>query len=429
VVAEPLVVAHGLHGLHGRVAAAVEAACGPGAGDADLLSALTFCEGVSRQMERLGVTVLAGLIRRGTFAERGYASVPKALTDLLGLDWAEARRRAVVAEQAVARVGLDGAVLPAHLAATARSFAAGGCSLRSVEVIARVLASPAARRLPPEMWAAAEERLAAVADEYSPADLQAWGGALVEALDQDGPEPDDRPPAQVNELYVTRHAAGSGGRIRGRFDDPAMFAAIATAVDGHAAPRTADDQRGTGERQAEALADVCGYVLDHAEVPARGGERPHLSVVVRLEDLENRARGGCLELGGELSPEALRMLCCDARVVPVVLGGAGQPLDVGRATRVIPDGLRRAIAARDRGCARCGRPAAWCEVHHLVPWENGGTTSLANCCMLCRSCHRLVHHGGWDVHLREGVPEFFPPRWIDPSRSPRGRPRHLAPVA
>jgi HNH endonuclease/Domain of unknown function (DUF222) len=152
-------------------------------------------------------------------------------------------------------------------------------------------------------------------------------------------------------------------------------------------------------------------------------------VIVRLEDLENRARAGCLELGGDLSPEALRMLCCDARVVPVVVGGSGQPLDVGRATRVIPDGLRRAIAARDRGCARCGRPASRCEIHHVVPWENGGPTSLANCCMLCRSCHRLVHHGGWDVHLREGVPEFYPPTWIDPSRSPRGRPRHLAPVA
>ena len=197
-------------------------------------------------MERLGVTALAGLMRRGVFAERGYASVPKALTDLVGLDWAEARRRAVVAEQAVARVGLDGAALPARLAATARSFAAGGCSLRAVEVIARVLATPAAQRLSPEVWAAAEERLAAVADEYSPADLQAWGGALVETLDQDGPEPDDRPRAQLNELHLTRHAAGSGGRIRGRFDDPAMFAAIASAVDAHAAPRTADDDRSAG---------------------------------------------------------------------------------------------------------------------------------------------------------------------------------------
>ena len=89
VAAEPLVVAHG---LLEQAVDAVEAACGPGAGDADLLSALTFCEGVSRQMERLGVTALAGLMRRGVFAERGYTSVPKALTDLVGLDWAEARR-------------------------------------------------------------------------------------------------------------------------------------------------------------------------------------------------------------------------------------------------------------------------------------------------------------------------------------------------
>ena len=52
------------------------------------------------------------------------------------------------------------------------------------------------------------------------------------------------------------------------------------------------------------------------------------------------------------------MLCCDAAVVPIVMNGQGQPLDVGRITRTIPDGLRRAVAARDRGCAHpgCGRP-------------------------------------------------------------------------
>jgi len=82
------------------------------------------------------------------------------------------------------------------------------------------------------------------------------------------------------------------------------------------------------------------------------------------------------------------MLCCDAAVVPIVLDGKGQPLDVGRATRVIPDGLRRAVAARDGGCGRCGRPSSWCEVHHVIPWEQGGQTSLANCVMVCRACHR-----------------------------------------
>jgi 5-methylcytosine-specific restriction protein A len=148
-------------------------------------------------------------------------------------------------------------------------------------------------------------------------------------------------------------------------------------------------------------------------------------VLVRLEDLENRARAACLDFGGTLSPESLRMLCCDAAVVPIVLDGKGQPLDVGRATRTIPDGLRRAVAARDGGCARCGRPGSWCEVHHVIPWEPGGETSLADCVMVCRACHRLIHHAGWDVRLVEGRPEFYPPPWIDPQRRARLRPPRL----
>jgi 5-methylcytosine-specific restriction protein A len=229
----------------------------------------------------------------------------------------------------------------------------------------------------------------------------------------------------VNEVHLQPFRGRPGGTLKGHFGDAAMFDAIAAAVDAHARPADADDQRTQAQRQAEALADACGYVLDHSDLPACGGRRPHLNVLVRLEDLENRARAACLDFGGTLSPESLRMLCCDAAVVPIVLDGKGQPLDVGRATRTIPDGLRRAVAARDGGCARCGRPASWCEVHHVVPWERGGATSLANCVMVCRACHRLVHHAGWDVRLVDGRPEFPPPPWIDPLRRARRRPPHL----
>jgi hypothetical protein len=118
---------------------------------------------------------------------------------------------------------------------------------------------------------------------------------------------------------------------------------------------------------------VCGYVLDHGEVPETGGRRPHLNVLIRLEDLQARARSAVLDFGGTLTPESLRMLACDAAVVPIVLNGAGQPLDVGRSTRVVPDGLRRAVTARDRGRAHpgCDRPPSWSEIHHLLPWEHG----------------------------------------------------------
>jgi 5-methylcytosine-specific restriction protein A len=269
----------------------------------------------------------------------------------------------------------------------------------------------------------------AQAGEYTPIELAAWGAALVEALDQDGPEPDDRPPALLNELHLTRNPSGGGGTLKGRFDDAAMYDAIATVIDAKAAPRTADDHRSDGLRQAEALADACGYVLDHAELPECGGRRPQLNVLIRLEDLEHRARAGVLDFGGTLTPAGLRLLACDAAVIPIVLDGTGQPLDVGRATRTIPDGLRRAIAARDRGCAYpgCGRPPSSTECHHIQPWENGGETALDNCVMLCKLHHRLLHHSQWRVRIRDGLPEFIPPAWVDPERRPCRKPLpHLA---
>ena len=119
------------------------------------------------------------------------------------------------------------------------------------------------------------------------------------------------------------------------------------------------------------------------------------------------------------------MLACDAAVVPIVLGGNSQPLDVGRATRTIPDGLRRAVAARAGGCEYpgCGRPPSWCEVHHVISWQDGGPTAIHNCVMVCRVHHRLLHHSEWIVRLRDGFPEFIPPAWIDPQQQPRAAPR------
>jgi Domain of unknown function (DUF222)/HNH endonuclease len=390
--------------------------------DADLVSVLTTCGSAARQLGRVVVDAVAALNRRGVFAAKGYKSPTQALSDLLGWERVEAHRRVSAAEQVTPRIGLDGTVLPARLAATAEVFAQGRTSLRHVEVITRLLNSSPAGRLSPEDWATAEAQLAGWACDYTPTELHNWGKALIETLDQDGAEPDDRPPAQVNELFLTRLPDG-GGKIKGRFDDAAMFDAIATVIDAHAKPLTADDDRSAGERQAEALAEVCGHVLDHGDVPECGGRRPQLNVLVRLEDLQSRARAACLDFGGTVSPESLRMLCCDAAVVPIVMDGAGQPLDVGRIKRTIPDGLRRAVAARDRGCAHpgCDRPVSWTECHHILPWEHGGETKLSNLVLLCKIHHRLIHSSGWSVRIRDGLPEFIPPKWIDYEQRPRRR--------
>lgn len=413
------------HRLLTEAVAALRAAAGPDATADERLSVLTLCEGGVRRLDQVTVATVAALDREGSFTERGYRNPALALADLLNWDRADARRRTLAAEHVHPRTALDGAPQPPALPATAERFADGRIGLRHVHVIATVLGSHAARRIHPDRLALAEAEIAEHATVYNPGELHTWATRLIEALDDDGPEPDDTPPPQINTLTVVANRTGSGGRIRGRFDDAALFDAIATAVDALAAPRDNLDERSPEQRQAEALSEICARALDHGDLPETGGRRPVISVLIGLEDLQRRARAAVLDFGGQITPESLRMLACDAGVVPIVMNGQGQPLDVGRIKRTVPDGLRRAITARDRGCAHpgCNRPPSWCEVHHIRPWEADGETSLDNCVMLCRVHHRLLHHSEWIVRIRDGLPEFVPPRWIDPMQRPRAQPR------
>ncbi|BBF99982.1 MULTISPECIES: HNH endonuclease signature motif containing protein [Pseudonocardia] len=397
------------------------------AGDDEVCAVQTALEAGARRLDHAAVTALATAQRRGIYAERGYRTPAGALADLLHLDPRRARRFASATEAVSPRIGLDGSALPARLAATAPVFAAGEVSLRHVEVISALLGSAPAARLGPDVWTGAEQALADQAVLCTPAELHTFGVRLLEALDQDGPEPDDAPPPQINELRITRHRNRPGGTLCAHYDDAEQFERIATCLHAMSAPADADDMRTTAERAAEALAELCGFALAHASgrmLPETGGRRPQVVVTIPLDDLEHRARTATLEFAGQATPGALRMLACDAAVLPVVLSGEGRPVDVGRAKRTATDAQRRAVTARDGGCAHpgCDRPPAWCEVHHVLPWERGGPTDLDNLVLLCRIHHRLVHHSGWEIHMTGRRPEFVPPRWIDPQQKPRRKP-------
>ena len=103
--------------------------------------------------------------------------------------------------------------------------------------------------------------------------------------------------------------------------------------------------------------------------------------------------------GAVLGARAGRRLACDAAVTRVVIGPDSQPLDVGRRTRVVPAAIRTALTVRDRGCVfpGCDRPPTWTDAHHIVHWADGGPTSLDNLVLLCRTHHRTVHEGQWEL--------------------------------
>ena len=77
-----------------------------------------------------------------------------------------------------------------------------------------------------------------------------------------------------------------------------------------------------------------------------------------------------------------------------------QPLDLGRTTRVVPSHLRKAVIQRDKKCRfpGCEQPPSVCQVHHLIPWAQGGATTLGNLALFCRFHHIVViHRWGWKI--------------------------------
>ena len=92
-------------------------------------------------------------------------------------------------------------------------------------------------------------------------------------------------------------------------------------------------------------------------------------------------------------PEAIREhMLCDSVIRPVWERDQ-IPFGVGRAQRTVPDRTRRVIEHRDRGCRVPGCTNRRVDVHHIVPWAEGGATDTDNLVSLCRRHHRLLHHG------------------------------------
>jgi hypothetical protein len=283
-------------------------------------------------------------------------------------------------------------------------------------------------KLPPhvdfEQRQEAEHTLAEFGKQYSPRILNEVGNRLHAYFDPDGPAPSDKEDERPNrELHLQK---GRDGRLsfRGSFDGETgdLFSEILSPL---AKPRPAKDgvrdPRSAPQRNGDALAEALNLVAGSGKLPMQGQERPHITVTISWEMLRDTiGHATTAHNGAILSPETARRIACDAKILPMVLGSDGVPLDLGDEERLITPALRKALNERDRGCAyhNCSRPARWCEGHHIIHWADGGPTSLENCVLLCSFHHRMIHHGDWTVQMTNGRPEFVPPSYIDPEQRP-----------
>lgn len=444
---------HPVQQLLSRVEAELDEVGDPalwGLGGGEVDAVLVGLERVVSRVRARSLTLVAEGRRRNRASAVGATSATVWLAQLLHVSPAAASRL-----DAQSRVLDDAAVDPVTepLVADART---GMCGIEQA-----VVAADAVADLPEDL--SAQERSACVASmreaaaRFDPVQVRRLGGHLLDVVDPDRAQQllarrlarEEAQATARRELVV---GTPDGGLVRGRFTLPTADAAVVTAaLRPLAAPKPAAggvgpdpwtdpvaarsagatrDERSHGQRMADALVELCTRSLTQGDLPAGGGERPQLVVTVAVDHLRELLTGtGQLLDGTDLSPATLRRLACDAAVLPAVLGGAGQPLDIGRETRVVPTGLRRALMLRDRGCAfpSCDRPPDWTDAHHIRHWADGGETKLDNLVLLCGHHHRYTHSdSGWTVRIRpdDGHPEWLPPPWLDPTRHPvPGRPR------
>ncbi|MCV9995622.1 DUF222 domain-containing protein [Paeniglutamicibacter sp. ZC-3] len=167
------------------------------------------------------------------------------------------------------------------------------------------------------------------------------------------------------------------------------------------------------------LAAVSGALSGSAPLQS-GGMPVKIGVLIGYRALLGQCEdAGITAHGRPISAANIRRLACNGDILPAVLGTDGEILDLGREARSFSPAQRKAIALRDRGCVipGCHRPASTSEVHHVVPWMEGGPTSVDNGASLCQHHHLMVHAGLITLKMINGIPYV-----IAHAGQPRGDP-------
>ena len=224
------------------------------------------------------------------------------------------------------------------------------------------------------------------------------------------PEPDSGPdtrPAVRRSLSKTCGERSTSWRITLPHDEAAVFdAALQSHLDAlitewkhdHPDGGGDDDAGGDGQStldQRRPMPDTAEAFMRLVEAgwDAEATRRPHGQRTTVVVHLDLAQRSAALHLGPLLTDADRQYLTCDA-TCEVWFERDGRVIGAGRTTRTVNRRLRRALEHRDQTCAvpGCGATRGL-HAHHLVHWEDGGSTDLSNLVLLCPHHHRSHHRG------------------------------------
>ena len=287
------------------------------------------------------------------------------------------------------------------------ALATGTINAEQVEAIVRSL-DELPGDLPAETRTLAEVHLVGQAQHFGPRELRALGRRILDVVAPEVGEERARRLLEAEErraLQRTRLVSqrrGDGTTLFRIAVPDAAADRLLTYLHAFTSPRrepTIDEHVDRSERvpyDVKLGHAFCAMLerLDPSRLPVHGGDATTVVVTVDLKTLIDGFGTAALGSDTEISAAQARRLACTAKILPMVLGGKSEVLDLGRSARLFSRSQRTALAVRDRTCRAqgCDIPAAWCEAHHAAaPWSRGGRTDLRDGRLLCSWHHHRAH--------------------------------------
>jgi hypothetical protein len=420
----------------------------PSAGDDALLAQGAALEQVGRLLDARRVEWAGEVAERsrkelgsGSLAARkGCRTVVELVQRVTRISGATAARRLKLGSETRPQLSLAGIPFPARFPRVSQALTDGVIGVDAAQAITAGL-TPTLDRVAIDDLAVAETELVAAATGTSPEtpipasadELRVQAAQWRAFLDPDGLRPSE------DEAMARRGFSRgrlSGGLVVGNYAlMPEIAAKLNRSMDAHLSPRTtgtflSEDDRAAAEaaeaeggrdprtdtqKRHDIFASIIDAAARSAESPTLGGAAPTVLVSVTSDDL-SRGRGvGWIDgVDDPISIEAVKQFVCTGGTQTIRFDSDGRIIELGSPQRCFTPAQRKAITLRDGGCIvpGCDCPAAWTEIHHVLPDADGGPTHTDNGVLLCWFHHRTIDTSGWQIRMRNGVPEIKAPPWV-----------------